>query len=113
MKLKHYFSLETEVLAFGGPDGKTTSNQPIFFIGVLLGALAKVAYDHFNGKAPFAWGSLAIAAIGSLVTFPMIYKRAGLSKMGRLTFAKWCVAFQYGFFWQFVFQEIEKKLAGA
>ena len=110
MNLKEYFSLPTAVLVLGGKGGVTTQNQPVFFPGVLLGALSKVAYDHFQGTTPFAWGSLVIAVIGSFATFPTIYKNAGLSRVGRLTFAKWCVAFQYGLFWQVVFQEIGKNI---
>ena len=112
MNLMNYFSLETEVPAFGG-SGKTTANQSVFFVGVLLGALSKVAYDYFDGKLPLTWGSFVLAAIGSIVTFPVIYKKAGLSRVGRLTFAKWCVAFQYGFFWQFIFHALQKKFSSA
>lgn len=105
----NYFLLPTEVPAFGGA-GTTSKNQPFYFLGVLLGALAKVLYDHFASAKPFQWGQLLVAAIASIVTFPTIYKSAGLSRKGQITFAKWCIAFQYGFFWQSVIEMAGAKI---
>jgi hypothetical protein len=116
MKIKEYFSLLTDVPAFSArkivtsDEGTIRKAQPIFFIGVLLGSLAKVTYDHFMAGAPFHWGQLVGAAIGSIVSFPAIYNAAGLKRRGDMSFAKWCVAFQHGFFWQVVMQEIGRKM---
>jgi hypothetical protein len=118
MKFKEYFALLTDEPAFSArktvaqEEGTLKKAQPIFFIGVLAGALAKVIYDHFMSGVAFHWGHLVAAAIGSIVSFPAIYNAAGLKRRGDMSLAKWCVAFQHGFFWQVVMQEIGKKTGG-
>jgi hypothetical protein len=116
MKISDYFSLWTDVPAFSAKkaaapaEGTLKRRQPILFLGVLLGALAKVVYDHFMSGAAFDWKQLVPAAIASVVSFPALYSAAGLKRRGDLTFAKWCVAFQHGFFWQSVIEQIGKKM---
>lgn len=94
-KIIDYFSLvSTEPLA----GGTGTNRQVKLYIGVLLGALSKVIYDLLASGEGVSFSSFLIAAIASVVVFPHIYKEAGLNK-GPLTFSKWCLAFQNGFFW--------------
>ena len=74
-----------------------------------MGALAKVFYDWLAIQQPSAlgWAPFAAAAIASLVAFPYIYEKAGLNR-GSLTFAKWTVGFQNGFFWSVTIDAISK-----
>lgn len=97
--LNEYFSLWSEEAALG-PKGQTRHRQIKLYLGVLLGALSKVVYDALVGanEGSFELASFLVAAIASIVVFPQFYYQGGLNK-GKLTFAKWCFAFQNGFFW--------------
>lgn len=95
--MKDYFSLWTVVPAMGG-SGTVKFRQVKLYVGVLFGALSKVVYDYLVGDGSIDYGAFLIAAIASIVVFPHIYYQSGLNK-GHLTFAKWCLAFQSGFFW--------------
>ena len=71
--------------------------------------MAKVVYDwltEHQASLP-GWAPFAVAAIASLVAFPYIYEKAGLDR-GQLTFAKWAVAFQNGFFWSVAIDALSK-----
>ena len=92
-----YFSLWSEVPALGGP-GRARTRQAVLFVGVLVGALSKVVYDAAQSSGPMEWLAFAVAAVASVVVFPYVYYHAGLNR-GQLTLAKWCLAFQNGFFW--------------
>ena len=100
----NYFSLLSTVPAAGGA-GTLQRRQIILYLGVLAGALSSVVYDFlssgssFNNYAPFF-----LALIASVVTFPAIYKTAGLNR-GRITWAKWATAFQNGFFWSIIMDQ--------
>jgi hypothetical protein len=98
--LVDYFSLWTTVPELGGPAAQSRIRQPLLFLGVLLGALAKVIYDWLTAPqtSGLAWQPFVVATIAGIVAFPYIYEKAGLNR-GRLTFAKWTVSFQNGFFW--------------
>lgn len=110
MNKKDYFLLATHRLVAGG-EGTEPQRQPIYFIGVLLGAIAKVYYDHFKSGVDFQWGQLGVAAIVSVVTFPTIYHTSGLDRAGSVTLTRWCIAFQYGFFWQSIIKMSDDAVA--
>ncbi len=102
-----YFSLWTTVPVLGG-SAQSRIRQPVLFLGVLLGALAKVIFDWLTTQtSALAWQPFVVAAIAGIVAFPYIYEKAGLDR-GRLTFAKWTVAFQNGFFWSVAMDAISK-----
>lgn len=92
-----YFSLWTYYATAGGR-GETKLRQLKLFSGVLAGALSKTIFDYFSDIGEIGVGSLVVATIASFVVFPLFYAQAGLNR-GRLTFSKWCLAFQHGFFW--------------
>jgi len=104
-----YFLLAADVPAFG--QGTVRQKQYGLFFGVLSGAVSQIVYDALTtGRAPHL-AEFGLACIASFVTFPYVFFHAGLNR-ARLTFAKWCVAFQYGFFWHIVIQVIAKNLGG-
>ncbi|MDN3272631.1 hypothetical protein QWJ07_00160 [Frankia sp. RB7] len=104
----NYFSLWTTVPELGGSSGQSHVRQPLILLGVLLGALAKVVYDWLTSQAAsLSWQPFAVAAIAGLVAFPYLYEKAGLNR-GRLTLAKWLLAFQNGFFWSVAMDAISK-----
>lgn len=115
MTIKNYFLMWAEVPAFGSSAkqaaGTTKQKQAILFLGVLVGAALKVVYDVLSDGHVFGWKPFALAAIGAIVTFPAMFYGAGMQR-ARLTFAKWCVALQYGFFWSIVLDAASKKLGG-
>ena len=92
-----------------GKGGIIEKRQPIYYSGVLAGAIGQAYFVHYREGAAFDWGAIVIALIVSLTTFAFVYERAGLNR-AKMSFAKWCVAFQYGFFWPIVFGVIEKYL---
>jgi hypothetical protein len=53
-----------------------------------------------------AW-KCCFVTLKSVVTFPYIYDHAGLRR-GGLTLAKWCSAFQNGFFWSVAMAALSK-----
>ena len=111
MSPRDYFSLWTDSPVLGG-SGVGRIRQPLFFSGVLLGALGQAVFDYYREGKTLGVGELVIAIIASLVTFPWVYYRAGLNRVAQMSFAKWCVSFQYGFFWPVILKVIEKALGG-
>jgi hypothetical protein len=109
-KLAAYFSLWTDSPAYGSSTGVVKIRQPFFFLGVLIGAMAHPVFDYYRDGSGMEAGQLIVAVIASLVTFPWVYYQAGLDR-ATMSFAKWCVAFQYGFFWPVIFKVIEKALS--
>jgi hypothetical protein len=98
-KIVRYFSLERAVLGGGG-----IKHEIGLFTGVLAGAIGQWVFSATqSGK--FAWPGLVAGLIASIVTFPLIYDKAGL-KESAFTFVKWCVAFQNGFFWPALIQQV-------
>ncbi len=103
-----YFSLErTDPVVLGHKDVK---RELILFTGVLAGSVGYWLFDIVQtGK--FAWGGLILGIIASFVTFPTIYYNAGLDKApakASMSFVKWCVAFQNGFFWPSLIHQVSK-----
>jgi hypothetical protein len=95
-----YFSLWSEVPAFGS-DSTTKARQPILLLGVVAGALGSLVLEWSTSKNPIAISSAVAAVVGGIASFPSIYYGAGLNR-GPLSLAKWCLAFQNGFFWEAV-----------
>jgi hypothetical protein len=79
----------------------------VLFLGVLLGAASKIVYDVVESGGLFEWKAFVVAAIASVVIFPYVYSNAGLNR-GKATFAKWCLAFQNGFFWSVTMAALSK-----
>lgn len=90
-----------------GAEGIERVKQPLYFLGVVAGASSLVVYDQIRQGAPLQWGSFITALIMSVLTFPYIYENAGLES-AKMSFAKWCLAFQYGFFWPVLFERIRE-----
>jgi hypothetical protein len=100
-KIVRWFSLERAVLGAAG-----VKHEVALFSGVLAGAIAQWVFAATqSGK--FAWPGLVAGIIASIVTFPVIYYKAGLDQSA-FTFVKWCVAFENGFFWPTLLQQIGK-----
>jgi hypothetical protein len=100
-KIIYWFSLESAVLGKKG-----TKRQIVLFTGVVAGTVGQWLFAALgNGK--FAWQGLVLGFIASVVTFPVIFYNAGLNKGGDL-FIKWCVAFQNGFFWPTLLEQVGK-----
>jgi hypothetical protein len=102
-RLIHWFSLERPI--FGGK-GKAAGvdRQIVLFTGVLAGALGQWLFEGVRNRN-FPLGGLLLGLIASLVTFPVIYYNAGLDKT-KVTFVKWCLAFQSGFFWPSILEQV-------
>ena len=88
-----------------GGQGTGSKSQVQLFAGVLLGAVSKAVYDFFANGIAWHWTSVIIAVIASVVIFPQLYYTAGLDKR-KLSFAHWTLAFQNGFFWSVVFDQL-------
>ena len=107
--VRSYFNLEGVEVLFGG-GGTRTARELSLYIGVLLGALSKVIYDASVGDAPVEARGFVLAAIGSIVSFPALFRKAHLNK-GPLNPMKYFVAFQNGFFWSLVLDGIARQFA--
>lgn len=102
-----YFALsEPRAVLSAKGGGLERVKQPIYFIGVLLGAIALTVFNRVSEGAAWDWKSLVIALIVSILTFPYAYEHAGLS-LSKMTLAKWCIAFQYGFFWPALLEKVK------
>lgn len=102
--LRNYFSLEAPV--FGGKGGAGVKSQFILFTGVAAGSIGQWAFSGLrNGH--FVTADLLVGLIASIVIFPTIFQKAGLNKV-KVNFVKWCVAFQNGFFWPALLQQIHR-----
>lgn len=100
----NYFSLWTDTPVLG--HGIERVRQPLYFLGVLGGACALVIFNALQGKSQLVWTPFVIALIVSIITFPYVYEHAGLGR-ARLSLAKWCLAFQYGFFWPALMDKVQ------
>lgn len=102
--VRRYFALETPVAG----RGSGLDRQLVLYTGVLAGSVGKWAFKMMEtGTVNFS--GLAMGAIASIVIFPTIYYSAGLDKI-KVNFMKWCVAFQNGFFWPTLLEQIGKML---
>jgi hypothetical protein len=100
-KIIHWFSLERPVL---GKDG--VKSEIILFTGVVVGTVGQWLFTAL-GDGKFRWQGLVLGFIASIVTFPVIFYQAGLNKT-KFSFVKWCVAFQNGFFWPTLLEQVGK-----
>ncbi|MBL8169698.1 MAG: hypothetical protein JNJ50_16190 [Acidobacteria bacterium] len=105
-KIKEYFSLLESRPVLGG-SGSEQHSQAWLFIGVVLGAIAKVVYDLLVNGGAVGWKPFLIALIVSIVVFPQLYYSGGLNRR-KLSFAHWTFAFQNGFFWSTTFDALSK-----
>jgi hypothetical protein len=103
-----YFSLWQTTPVMGG-DGSESKRQVVLFIGVLLGAAAKVVYDWLVPGGSLEWTSFIVAMIASVVVFPQLYYSGGLNRR-KLSLAHWTLAFQNGFFWSVALTSLVKKV---
>jgi hypothetical protein len=88
--------------------GRGVVKEVVLFTGVVVGTVGQWLFSSFtNGK--FAWQGLVLGFVASFVTFPVIFYNAGLNKT-KLTFVKWCVAFQNGFFWPTLLEQVGRSL---
>lgn len=97
-KIIHYFSLQRSQLG----DNEGVKRELILFSGVLLGTVGHWIFNMLQNNQ-FAWPGLILGLIAGVVVFPTIYYQAEL-KRSKVTFVKWCVAFQNGFFWPALFE---------
>jgi hypothetical protein len=72
----------------------------VFFSLMLLGMLAREAYNALTSGKPFNWTSLAIGAIVSPMVFGAVYSTFGALNIDVPTVV---LAFQNGFFWNSIF----------
>jgi hypothetical protein len=100
--VKRYFALERPVLGATGIE-----MQLVLYTGVLAGSIGRWAFKFVENDATYS--SLAMGAIASVVIFPTIYYSAGLDKL-EANFVKWCVAFQNGFFWPTLLEQVGKAI---
>ena len=105
----NYFSLSEPRLVLAKGGGIQTVKQPLYFLAVLLGAFSLVIFNHIRDGAGYHWGSFVTSLIVSVLAFPYVYNHAGL-KAARMSFAKWCLAFQYGFFWPAIFEKVQLSI---
>jgi hypothetical protein len=89
-----------------GGKGFENRRQLVLYVGVLLGALAKIAFDHFSGGETAVLTMTIPALIASIVIFPYVYYKGGLDQ-GDLNFGKWAIAFQSGFFWTAIIELVK------
>ena len=102
--VRRYFALERPVM--GAASG--VQMQLILYTGVLAGSIGRWGFKLVeDGTATY--GGLAMGAIASVVIFPTIYYSAGLDKL-EVNFVKWCVAFQNGFFWPALLEQVGKAI---
>lgn len=106
-----YFSLERPV--FGAATG--VRRELYLFSGVLAGSVGQWLFAFAQTGKP-EWATLVLGVIASFVTFPVIFHNAGLDEAQtkfKMTFVKWCVAFQNGFFWPSLMQQVARGFPAA
>ena len=103
-KLISYFSLERPV--FGGSG---VERDAILFTGVVAGTLGRWLFNTLQ-TGNMAWPQLVLGVIASFVTFPTIYYTADLNG-SKPNFVKWCVAFQNGYFWPALMEQVGRSFA--
>jgi hypothetical protein len=96
-----YFDIRRPVL--GG-----TASEFFLFSGVAAGTVGRWVLSVFD-SGPVNWQALVAGLVASIVTFPTIYTNAGLKDADK-TFVKWCVAFQNGYFWPVVLEQVGKTI---
>jgi hypothetical protein len=90
-------------LLFRGFDRGYWGKAALFFILMLIGMLAREAYNMLVAGKNFNWVSLAIAAIVSPIVFGGVYGQLGTLE---IDVSSTTLAFQNGFFWNSIFEGI-------
>lgn len=104
--IKSYFLLENT--QFGGPGG--VKRELVLYTGVLVGVVVQWLLEA-SGRSHYSASALLAGIVASVIIFPTIWEKAGL-KSRPVSFVKWCVAFQNGYFWPALFGQIAKQYAG-
>lgn len=87
-----------------------TQSQLILFTGVVAGTVGRWLVSLMEHGA-FSYSGLGVGLIASIVTFPVIWNNAGLKELGGVNFVKWCVAFQNGYFWPALLEQVGKAVS--
>lgn len=96
-RIIHWFSLERPIQ--GG-----VAHDVVLFGAVVAGTVGHWLVESLSGGG-FTWKPLIIGFVAAFVTFPAAYYYAGLNK-GKLSVVKFCVAFQNGFFWPSLLEQV-------
>lgn len=105
-RIARWFSLERKPsdLMLGPGKPAKGDRQIVLFTGVLAGAAGQWLFAAVSSRT-YSFEGLVLGLIASVVTFPAIYYNAGLDRT-KVTFVKWCVAFQNGFFWPTLLEQV-------
>jgi hypothetical protein len=98
-QVKAYFSLERPRFGAVG-----VIREIFLFTGVLAGVIGQSIITALP-TGNFVWTSIVPGLIAAFVTYPAIYYNAGLNK-SNVSFVKWCVAFQNGYFWPALLDQV-------
>ena len=109
--MANYFRLEAKTAVLSADGGTENESQIRLYFGVLLGALCKVPYDYYISGIEISVPTIIVSVIASIVVFPQIYAQASLNR-GPVTFMRWAVAFQNGFFWSVAIEAIRSQTIG-
>jgi hypothetical protein len=91
-----------------GKGGLVITKEVKLYLGVAGGVAARPIYDALINSTSVAWPLVLAGIIASVLIFPGVYDKGELNR-GPLTWAKWCIAFQNGFFWQSLVETIAKS----
>jgi hypothetical protein len=91
----------------GGAAGVVS--ELFLFSGVAAGTIGRWLISLLDQES-FSWTGLLAGLVAAIVTFPAIYANAGLNRSDK-TFVKWCVAFQNGYFWPVLLEQVGKAIA--
>jgi hypothetical protein len=97
-----YFSLERPRFGAAG-----VIREIFLFTGVLAGVVGQAIITELP-TGNLVWTSFIPGLIAAFVTYPAIYYNAGLNK-SNMSFVKWCVAFQNGYFWPALLDQLGKS----
>lgn len=86
--------------------GGGVDRQLILYTGVLAGTIGQWLFTSIQNEH-FTLANLILGLIASVVTFPAIWSNSGLDKT-KVNFVKWCVAFQNGYFWPVLIEQVGK-----
>ena len=100
--IRSYFLLEKPVLGGGG-----VKSEGVLFIGVLAGSVGQWLFTALQQHS-FPANRLVLGLIASIVTFPAIFQKGGMKEAAEVTLVQWCVAFQNGFFWPALLDQVSK-----
>ncbi len=82
----------------------------IFFVVMLLGMLAREAFDSVTKKQQFNLGDLVVPLLISPIIFGLIYGNLGSLEINVPSLV---LAFQNGFFWSALWEGVQANQSGA